>query len=97
MTNDKESIISKLKSNTLRLRNLYEKEKEAGYLHEKEKKELSAKLLQKEREIESLETKYNTLKLAKSISGENNDMQDAKIKVNSLVREIDKCIALLNR
>ena len=97
MTNDKESVINNLKSNILRLRSLYEKGKETNYLLEKEKVELSAKLLQKEREIESLETKLNTLKLAKSISGENNDMQDAKVKVNNLVREIDKCIALLNR
>ena len=97
MTNNKESIISKLKSNVLRVRSLHEKEKAAVNLLEKEKNELLAKLLQKEREIESLETKFNTLKLAKSISGENNDMQDAKVKVNNLVREIDKCIALLNR
>jgi hypothetical protein len=97
MTNDKASIINKLKSNILRLRSLYEKEKEANYLLEKEKDELLSKLLQKEQEIDSLEIKLNTLKLAKSISGENNDMQDAKVKVNNLVREIDKCIALLNR
>jgi septation ring formation regulator EzrA len=97
MTNDKESIINNLKSNILRLRNLYEKEKEAKFLLENEKNELSAKLLKKEQENESLETKLNTLKLAKSISGANNDMQDAKVKVNNLVREIDKCIALLNR
>ena len=97
MTNDKESVINKLKSNILRLRNLYEKEKEANYILEKEKDELLNKFLQKKQEIESLEIKLNTLKLAKSISGENNDMQDAKVKVNNLVREIDKCIALLNR
>ena len=97
MTNDKESVINKLKSNILRLRNLYEKEKETNNLLEKEKAELSTKLIQKKQEIESLEIKLNTLKLAKSISGENNDMQDAKVKVNNLVREIDKCIALLNR
>ena len=97
MTNDKESIINNLKSNILRLRNLYEKEKEMRNIIEKEKSELSAKLAQKEQEIDSLEIKLHTLKLAKSISGENNDMQDAKVKVNNLVREIDKCIALLNR
>jgi len=97
MTTDKEEIISNLKSNILRLRSLYEKEKETNVLLRNDKSELSAKLYKKEEENLSLETKLNTLKLAKSISGENNDMQDAKVKVNNLVREIDKCIALLNR
>jgi hypothetical protein len=97
MTTDKEEIISNLKSNILRLRNLYEKEKETNVVLKSNNSELSAKLLQKEEETLSLETKLNTLKLAKSISGENNDMHDAKGKVNNLVREIDKCIALLNR
>ena len=97
MTTDKEEIISNLKSNILRLRSLYEKEKEANALLKNDKSDLSVKLNKKEEENLSLETKLNVLKLAKSISGENNDFQDAKVKVNNLVREIDKCIALLNR
>jgi hypothetical protein len=97
MLNDKEELISILQANIFRLKNLYETEKEAHLILEKERTELSAKLQQKEVENETLETKINTLKLAKSLSGGNNDMHDAKTKVTNLVREIDKCIALLNR
>ena len=97
MVYDKEELISTLQSNVQRLRSLYEQEKVSKQALEQEKVELSQKLSKKEAEIESLEVKVNTLKLAKTLSGANNDMHDSKVKVNNLVREIDKCIALLNR
>ena len=44
-----------------------------------------------------IEEKYNNIKLAKSITGNSDNSHTAKLKVNRIVREIDKCIALLNR
>lgn len=45
--------------------------------------------------IENLEKKLKILKIAKTLEiGKDN--QQAKLKINELVREIDKCIALLN-
>ena len=44
-------------------------------------------------EIRQLQDDYNNLKLAE-IS--NSDLQGAKTKMASLIRRIDKCIALLN-
>jgi hypothetical protein len=43
-----------------------------------------------------LEEKNKILKIAGALSGFDNN-QKAKLKINELVREIDKCIALLNR
>lgn len=97
MAQDKAEIINLLQANIIKLKNLYELEKSKCAELMKEKSELSQKVLQQQNEIESLEVKVNTLKLAKSISGSNNDMQASKVKVTNLVREIDKCIALLNR
>jgi predicted RNase H-like nuclease (RuvC/YqgF family) len=97
MIADKEEIINQLQSNIQNLKSLYEKEKNICNELSMTNSELSKKLNQKDFEIESLEVKLSTLKLAKSLSGNNNDMHDAKIKVTNLVREIDKCIALLNR
>ena len=97
MINDKEELIGTLKVNIQNLQHLFVKQKDAIKVLVVEKSELSKKLREKEVENESLEAKLNTLKLAKSLSGENNDMQDAKVKVGNLVREIDKCISLLNR
>lgn len=46
-----------------------------------------------------LEDQYKALQLARNLSGDsNNDRNLAiKLKINELVREIDKCIAQLNR
>jgi len=97
MTIDKEELIKNLQANIQQLKNAFKKEKEACLTLLNEKTELSKKLNEKETECGSLETKLNTLKLAKSLTGNKGDMVDAKLKVSNLVREIDKCIALLNR
>jgi len=44
-----------------------------------------------------LEEKYNNLKLSGSILAETGNPGEAKKRINQIVREIDKCIALLNR
>lgn len=53
-------------------------------------------LRDKEREIDVLEESNKTLKIAKSLTG-TEDRTDAKQRINELVREIDKCIALLHK
>ncbi len=52
---------------------------------------------QKQSVIDELEQKNQQLSLVKSIMAESDDSQDARIRINKIVREIDKCIALLNR
>ncbi|MDP3912560.1 MAG: hypothetical protein Q8R96_02340 [Bacteroidota bacterium] len=44
-----------------------------------------------------LEQKYENVKLAKMLVASDDDNKDAKSKIQKLVREIDKCIALLNK
>lgn len=51
----------------------------------------------KEKEIEELNEKYKVLKIAKSLEGTSTEKKDVKLKINEMVREIDKCIALLNK
>ena len=46
---------------------------------------------------EELQRKSEELKFAKSMLGGEENSHEAKIKINRLVREIDKCIALLNK
>lgn len=64
---------------------------------------LRQELLQKEGEIKTLEarcqqteTEYANLKAARIISINDNESRDTKQRLARLVREIDKCIALLN-
>ena len=50
------------------------------------------------RELEDLNQKMQTLKLAKSIRGDDKpqETKELKRKINEYIKEIDRCIALLN-
>lgn len=48
-------------------------------------------------ENSELERKYENLKLAKLLDASEDEKKDAKNRIQKLVREIDKCIALLNK
>ncbi len=52
---------------------------------------------ERERELQELQTKYETLKVAKSLSGVVPEGGDAKSKINLIIRDLDRCIGLLNR
>lgn len=57
----------------------------------------SATIIQNQsREIETLKGKYDTLKMANSLLGSDDNKRDTKLKINSLIREIDYCIAQLS-
>lgn len=47
--------------------------------------------------LKDLETKYEMVKLSGAVLGGGDNAQEAKRKITDLVREIDKCVALLNR
>ena len=76
------------------------------YLFEEQKKEIATLrqlLVKKEAEIarieesrKELESKYANLKTARIISINDNELRDTKKRLGDLVREVDKCIALLN-
>ena len=60
-------------------------------------------LMQKEQEIlqleqskKELEVQFTDLKMARTLSLYDKDIKDAKLRLSGLVREIDRCIALLN-
>ncbi len=47
-------------------------------------------------EYKELEINYTNLKTAMTISLNGSDVKDTKLRLSKLVREVDKCIALLN-
>jgi phage shock protein A len=59
--------------------------------------ELTGQLRVRNQEMEVLESKFQSLKLAKTLTSSPEDVRNVKFQVNRMVREIDKCIALLNR
>ena len=49
-------------------------------------------------EIGALREELKTVKLAQALTGQNDqDPREIKLQINSYLREIDKCLALLNR
>jgi chromosome segregation ATPase len=48
------------------------------------------------REIEALKSQYETLKITNALLGSEENKRDTKLKINSLIREIDYCIAQLS-
>ena len=47
-------------------------------------------------EMDSLKKQYDTLKIANSLLGSEENKRETKLKINSLIREIDYCIAQLS-
>ena len=97
MTVEQSVILDHLKNKVQKVFNLYDRLKSENAALLKEKNELEKKLKDKESEIEFLKNKHNKLKIAKSILASTGDKHDARIKINRIVREIDNCIALLNK
>lgn len=76
------------------------------YLHDElrhENARLKQLLADKDEEVrrledsrKELEARYTNLKMARTISIHDKDISDTKQRLSRLVREVDKCIALLN-
>jgi len=69
---------------------------EVKILNDKNEK-LVSELNEANANYRELEEKYNNLKLSGSLLAETGDPGEAKKRISQIVREIDKCIALLNR
>ncbi len=88
-----ESIQGKLE----KIKQVFEKSNQEKERLERENSDLKRQLEAQVRNSDSLHKEYNTLKLAKTLVSTTGDKAEMKFRVNELVREIDKCIALLNR
>ena len=52
---------------------------------------------ERELKIRNLEKRYERIKISGALMGEGEGAAEARKKINELVREIDRCVALLNR
>ena len=59
-------------------------------------KALQQELASKNRKIEELENQYDSLRVARTMVGSKEDKHMTKLKINALIREIDKCIVELS-
>lgn len=86
-----------LQSKIEKLVHLHRKGAEENAKLRKELQDLQAALEKQKQTIKTLDDQNKIIKLAKTIQETNESPTNIKSKINELVREIDKCIALLNK
>ena len=90
-------IVDSLEVNIKNLLSLYNSAKIENKKILDEREKLKISLVEKKKIICSLEEKIKLIKMSKVVTSLNEDNKKTKQKINDYVREIDKCIALLNK
>jgi chromosome segregation ATPase len=96
MTNKYEELINAFE---IRLRKLFSEYKSLQDENNQLRADLDRKqneLMHAHQEVLELRKKCDHLKMAGNLSGSESDRSEAKNKIAKMVREIDKCIALLD-
>jgi len=96
MTEKDQHLINELKQNVRRLIDSLDKAKLEILQKDELCKGLESQVEALKNEHEALIKRYENLKVAKALAEGDPDNQAAKQKINRIVKEIDKCIALLN-
>ena len=91
------AIVDSLELKIKQLISLYGKTKQEKQQAVNEGEKLKKTLAEQQEIINSLEEKIKLIKMSKVVSSSNEDNKKTKQKINEYVREIDKCIALLNK
>ena len=96
MTEEDKKVISTFEGKLRHFMYLYDelKQENAGLKHLLQKKEEEISHLKQD--LKESEARYADLKTARTISLYDKDIKETKQRLSGLVREIDKCIALLN-
>ncbi len=97
MTERETLLLREFKEKLDKLIGLHQTMKAECNLLKEEKKRLNEQINLLTISNQDLKKKFEDLKFAKTLAGANEDSHEAKIKINKLVREIDKCISLLNK
>lgn len=97
MTEKDQHLINELKANIRCLINSLEESKDELERIKDEYKGLEYRFNVYIEEFGALKKQYENLKVAKTLAVGDTDNQAAKQKINKLIKEVDKCIALLNQ
>lgn len=97
MTERETVLLKEFKGKLDKLINIHLRMKQEKQLLTEEQSQLNEQIRLLTMRNEELVRKQEELKFAKSLLGADEDPHEAKLKINRIVREIDKCIALLNK
>ena len=91
------SIIEGVESKVARLIEQHDRLKKQAAELQAERDKLVAKNRELTNKLAEAERRIITLELSEGLAGNTADKKQAKARVNRLMREIDGCIALMNR
>lgn len=94
----RKSIITHIEAQTEKIISQYESlEAEYAALSE-EREQLRAKVREQDEQLRDLKAEVQRLRLAESLAGgDTKDKTKSRARINLLLREVDKCIALLTK
>lgn len=97
MTNEQQILLRNLKDRIDLLKSLYQSQKEANQQLARQNQILNSEIDEYKRKITILEQQYQSVKLARSVASPAEGADEAKLQIMRIVREIDECMALLNK
>lgn len=97
MTNRHQLLIDGFEKKLQALLQLYTQEKDRNRKLEEELQQRKEEVMQAHKTILELRTDYEDLKMVQILSGNSADREAAHRRISHLVREIDKCLDLLNQ
>lgn len=96
MTDEKKKMLADLQFRVKQVMFLCDSLKEENGRLKSELQAKQQQITETSKQLGQLKTKYDSLKTARTITAASVDVKIAKNKLSKLVREVDKCINLLN-
>ena len=96
MNAESQIVVGKLKNHIEQIISKYELAVSENISLKEELERCVGDLEEKERKIKELEQKVELMQLGEAFRASANDVKEAKRKIGRIVREIDKCISMLN-
>jgi len=96
MTHEQETALHNFEALVRQLMMAYERLKRDNAGLREELLAAKEKLRSTEEQLEQAKRDYSTLRTARLIEVSGNDAKDARARIAQLIREVDKCIALIN-
>ena len=91
-----EDIVDDLENKISKILHKQEVLKQTNAKLSEQLEEQQQKLLDQQEELGSWVEKYDSLKIANSMLGSDENKRETKLKINTLIREIDHCIGQLS-
>ena len=91
------NIVNKIEVKLGKLIAKHQQVKQEKLILQQENEDFFASLKLKEIEILNLQEKVKLMNISKSVDASKQEVKETRLKINEYVREIDKCIALLNK